>query len=119
MDHYRILLDILKDIEKFEDINDFEKLDDVYLRRECVSILKQFLTLGENYKSIPYKIISISLMYNWMLTHHKKINLFVNRHPKFKNVLEWKLNEYGNDYRVINCKYWKGIDVYEKHLLKN
>jgi hypothetical protein len=128
MNDHDILLDIIKEIEKFKDIDSFENLDDVYnidLKNNCVSVIKQFLDLLLSYNinkiienRLKYKIIGTAFMFNWMLSHHIKINLFIKQFPNFRKILNSKLIEYGNDPRIINCKYWKGIDVYKKIFIK-
>jgi hypothetical protein len=119
MDEYNILLDVIKDVEKINDLEEFKNIPDVYteeMKKKFVKIIKCFLNLFHSYE-IKYQIICSALMFNWMLNNHFKSKLIANEDPKLKKVTEKKINELGSDFRIINCKYWKGKDVYEKYLL--
>ena len=127
MNEYKILLEILEEVEKFDDIDDFGKLDNRYtvnLKNKCTVIIKQFLTLIESYdityyeKSMPYKCIASSLLFNWMLNHHVKLNIFIKQYSKFGIVVDDKLEELRFEKNLDSCKYWKGVDIYKKYLFK-
>jgi hypothetical protein len=122
---YNILLDVIKDVEKFKDIDDFEKLDNVYninLKNKIASIIHQFLNLIESYNGsksdfIKYKIVGSAFMFNWMLSHRVKLNIFIKHNLPFGKVFTNKLEELRSEHRLDGCKYWKGVDVYKKYLL--
>jgi hypothetical protein len=86
------------------------------MKMKFIKIIKGFLNLTDKYNN-NYKIISTALLFNWMLTNHVKSKIFINKHPKFKKVVNSKIHELGSDFRIINCKYWKGKDVYKKYLI--
>ena len=127
MNEYSILLNVIKDVEKIEGLNDFGKIDNIYsvnLKSDVCYIIKDFLKIIENYDKKPYsirrkyKVIGNCFLFNWMLTHHVKLNIFIKNFPNFEKVVDKKLEEFRLEIALDNCKYWKGVDVYKKYLLK-
>lgn len=112
------LLEILEDLKNFTLLDKINIFPDVYnyeVKELICSIIKKFLNLIENYEN-PKKIVTCALLYNWMLSHKKKLELYFENHPKFRKVCYEKLFEFGSNSLLKKCPYWKGTQYYIDNL---
>ena len=122
--HDKITMQCLKNIIKNIKIDSFEQDDIMFNIKYLLTFINNIEEIipcdncsnNNNNLDIIYRIVSVSLLFNWAISHRKNIN-FIKKNKNLYYAFKNKIEEFSINEILRKSILWKGEDYYFSYLV--